>query len=275
MTFRDNDRIEVDFGRAAADYAQYRAGFPDRFFDRLFAIAWVKTGDRVLDLGAGTGPLARGLAKRGCNVVALDRSQPMLDEAKRLDRQAGADVEYVRATAEMTGLRSSSFDIVTAGVCWHWFDPDKAAAEARRLLMAGGRLIIADFAWLPLPGSVVEATENLIREHNPMMDDTVLRPARLAGTFVTGIHPLWFEDLSKAGFGEIECFSFDVFVTYSHEAWVGRIRASAYVGASLPAGAVQTFSEAHRALLARDFPDDPLQVPHRVFAVAGKSLSPK
>lgn len=275
MPSRDDDRIEVDFGRAAADYARYRAGFPDRFFDGLFAAAWVKSGDRVLDLGTGTGPLARGLAKRGCHVVALDRSQPMLDEAKRLDRQAGVDVEYVCATAEATGLRSSSFDIVTAGVCWHWFDPNKAAAEARRLLIAGGRLIIADFAWLPLPGSVVEATENLIRKHNRMMDDTVLRPARLAGTFVTGIHPLWFEDLSNIGFGEIECFGFDIYVPYSHEAWMGRIRASAYVGASLPADAVQTFSDSHRALLARDFPDDPLQVPHRVFAVTGKSPSSK
>lgn len=101
-------------------------------------------------------------------------------------------------------------------------------------------------------------------------DDTVLRPARLAGTFVTGIHPLWFEDLSKTGFGEIECFGFDIYAPYSHEAWIGRIRTSAYVGASLPADAVQTFSDTHRALLARDFPNDPLQVPHRVFAVTGK-----
>lgn len=270
---REENRTDVDFGRAATDYARYRAGFPDRFFDRLFTAGWVKTGDHVLDLGTGTGPLARGLAKRGCQVVALDRSQPMLDQAIRLDMQASVDVEYVCGTAESTGLRSSSFDVLTAGVCWHWFDPIKAAAEARRLLLPGGRLIIADFAWLPMPGSVVEATENLIRKHNPIMDDTALRPPRLAGTFVTGIHPLWFQDLSLAGFGEIESFSFDLFVPYSHEAWVGRIRASAYIGASLPADAVQAFSTAHRALLARDFPDDPLQVPHRVFAATG--ISPK
>jgi SAM-dependent methyltransferase len=122
----------------------------------------------------------------------------MLDEAMRLDRKAGVDVEYVCATAEATGLPSSSFDVMTAGVCWHGFDADQAATEASRLLVPGGRPIIADIAWLPLPGSVVEATENLIRKHNPNMDDTVLRPARLAGTFVDGIDPLWFEGYQNA-----------------------------------------------------------------------------
>jgi SAM-dependent methyltransferase len=264
------ENVDIDFGRAATDYARYRAGFPDRFFDQLFTADWVKIGNRVLDLGTGTGPLARGLAKRGCHVVGLDRSQSMLDEAIRLDRQAGLEVDYVCATAEATGLRSSSFDVITAAVCWHWFDRNKAAAEACRLLMAGGRLIIADFAWLPLPGSVVEATEHLIHTHNPIIDDAALRPFGLSGTIVTGIHPLWFEDLSKAEFGDIESFSFDVLVPYSHEAWVGRMRASAYIGASLPADAVQAFSTALRALLARDFGEDPLEVPHRVFAVTGR-----
>ena len=81
---------------------------------------------------------------------------------------------------------------------------------------------------------------------------------------------MWFEDLSKGEFGDIESFSFDVLVPYSLEAWVGRMRASAYIGASLPADAVQAFSTALRALLVRDFANDPLEVPHRVFAVTGR-----
>lgn len=263
--------MAVDFGKTATDYGRYRAGFPDPFFNRLFSGGWINIRDRVLDVGAGTGPLARGLAKRGCRVVALDRSQAMLEEAIRLNQQAGVEVEYVCAAAEATGLRSSSFDVLTAGVCWHWFNRIAAAAEASRVLVPGGRLIIADFAWLPLPGSVVEATENLIRQHNPIMDDRALRPIGLAGTIVTGIHPLWFQDLSVAGFNDIESFSFDILVPYTHEAWLGRMRASAYIGASLPADAVQTFTTAHRELLTRDFPEDPLQVPHRVSAVIGKS----
>ena len=44
---------------------------------------------------------------------------------------------------------------------------NSAALEARRLLAPSGRLVIAHFDWLPLPGNVVEATEALIKAHNP------------------------------------------------------------------------------------------------------------
>jgi len=253
--------MDVDFGRTASDYARHRAGFPDRFFERLFAAGFVKPADRVLDLGTGTGTVARGLAKRGCTVTGLDRSRALLEQAEALDREAGVEIHYVLATAEDTGLPAYTFDAVTAGQCWHWFDRPRAALEARRLLAHGGRLVIAHFDWLPLPGNVVEATENLVRAHNPSW----------SWHGGAGVHPFWFADLSSAGFVEIESFSFDVSVPYSHEAWLGRIRASAGVGASLAPDAIGRFDAAHRELLARDFPAEPLQIPHRVFAVTGRS----
>jgi SAM-dependent methyltransferase len=251
----------VDFGRAASDYARHRVGFPDSFFQRLLVAGWVKPADEVLDLGAGTGAVARGLATRGCKVTGLDPSVAMLEQARLLDREVGVEIQYVTGNAENTGLPARTFAAVTAGQCWHWFDRPKAALEVRRMLTAGGRLIIAHFDWLPLPGNVVQATEHLIHEHNPPWD----------GDDGTGIHPLWFGDLSHAGFLDIESFTFDVSVSYSHEAWLGRIRASSGVGASLTRAAVERFNDAHRELLARNFPDDPLQIPHRVFAVSGKA----
>ena len=63
--------------------------------------------------------------------------------------------------------------------------------------------------------------------------------------------------------------SFDRAVDYRHAAWRGRIRASAGVAASLGAAAVATFDAAHEALLAHDFPDQPLRVPHRCWAAIG------
>src|SRR5437016_4676489 len=65
---------EMDFGSSAADYAAHREGFPDSFFERL-----PLTG-RVLDLGSGTGTLARGYTERGASTVALDVSRAMLRE---------------------------------------------------------------------------------------------------------------------------------------------------------------------------------------------------
>jgi SAM-dependent methyltransferase len=249
----------VDFGRTACDYVLHRAGFPDRFFERLFEDRIVVERDRVLDVGTGTGTIARGLARRGVTVTGLDPSRALLDQAISLDREAGVEIRYVEATAEKTGLPGGTFDVVTAGQCWHWFERDKAAAEAYRLLVPGGRLVLAYFDWLPLPGNVVEATEKLIKEHNPPWD----------ADGGTGVHPAYFSDLSLAGFRDIESFTFDVAVPYSQEGWLGRIRASAGVGASLSPDAVARFDAAHREMLERDFPQPMLEIPHRVFALHG------
>jgi SAM-dependent methyltransferase len=253
--------MQVDFGKTADDYARHRAGFPDRFFARLFEAGFVRLDDRVLDLGTGTGTVARGLVKRGCKVTGLDPSKPLLDMARRLDQEEGIKTAYINAKAEETGAPAQNFDVVTAGQCWHWFDRSRAAAEAMRILVPGGRLIIAYFDWLPLPGNAVEATEQLILAHNPDW--------RMGGG--TGIYPKWFADLSTTGFLEIESFSFDLAVLYSHEAWLGRIRASAGIGASLSPDAVAAFNTAHAQLLSTKFPENPLSIPHRVFAVTGRT----
>jgi hypothetical protein len=71
----------------------------------------------------------------------------------------------------------------------------------------------------------------------------------------------------RAGFVDLECFSFDVAVDYTPEAWRGRVRASSTVGASLPAEHVARFDAALASLLAERFPGASLAVPHRVFAL--------
>src|SRR3990172_8874953 len=52
-----------DFGKAAEDYARYRKGFPDSFFKRLLQDGIGMPGQSILDLGTGTGSLARGFAR--------------------------------------------------------------------------------------------------------------------------------------------------------------------------------------------------------------------
>ncbi|NOX61408.1 MAG: class I SAM-dependent methyltransferase [Chloroflexi bacterium] len=248
---------EIDFGKTVNDYAQHRAGFPDELFERLRAFDVGLPGQRLLDLGTGSGSLARGFAARGCRVTALDPSWNLLLAARRLSQEERVVLAPVRAVAEATGLASSRFDVVTAGQCWHWFDRPRAAVEARRVLKPGGRLVIAHFDWIPLPGNVAYATEQLILAHNPAWS--------MSGG--TGLYPAWLADVARGGFANIETFSFDIDVFYSHEAWRGRIRASAGVAASLPPEAVAAFDMELGQLLSQRFPSDPLTVPHRVFAV--------
>ncbi len=253
----------IDFGRTAEDYARHRAGFPAELFRRLRAFDISLPGQRILDLGTGTGTLARGFAAHGAHVIGLDRAAALLGAAQTLAHREGVRLETVQAMAEGLPFPSATFDVVSAGQCWHWFDRKRAAAEASRVLKPGGKLVLAHFDWLPLPGNVVEATEQLIIRYNPPWAD--LEVLALSGS--TGIYRDWPTDMALAGFTGIETFSFDVDVPYTHEGWRGRIRASAGVAAAgLSPETIAAFDADLARLLREHFPQEPLQVPHRVFA---------
>lgn len=249
----------VDFGKTACDYASHRAGFPPAFFELLAERGYITAGQHALDIGTGTGTIARGLAHMGLTVSGLDPSANLLEKARELGHAAGVAIDYRAGTAEKTGTETDSLDLVTAGQCWHWFNRPRAVAETARILRPGGRLVIAHFDWLPLPGTVVEATEQLILEYNPLW----------AGAGGSGMYPNWLSDMASTGFQCLETMSFDVLQPYSHLAWCGRIRASAGIAASLPAQQIAQFDRALAELLTQRFSENPLQIPHRVWLVTG------
>lgn len=252
----------TNFGRAAEDYGTFRAGFPDSIFDRLAEFNIGLPDHSVIDLGTGTGTLARGFALRGCKVIGVDPDSRMISEAKKLDRQDGVGIRYVEAKAESTGLDGGIADVVTAGQCWHWFDQSRVIAEVIRLLKPGCELVIANFDWLPLVGNVVEATEDLIMQHNP---DWCFGGG-------LGMYPQYLPVLSEAGMQNIQTFSYDMDVAYEPEAWRGRIRASAGI-ADLDEDSARRFDADHAELLSARFPSSVLDVPHRVFAIIAKTAN--
>jgi len=248
-------RPSIDFGQAADDYGRHRPGFPDSFFDQLLRYGIGAAGQRVVDLGTGTGTLARGFALRGCSAVGIDPSHEMLARAAALDLAHHVSVRYVRATAEQTGLAAAAFDLVCAGQCWHWFDRVRAAAETARLLRPGGRALVAYFTYLSEPGTLGAATEVLVLRYNPSWP--------LAGS--DGRHPRFTNDLTATGLQHIDTFSFDVEITMTHESWRGRLRTCNGV-LTMPPDRIAAFDADLAVLLARDY-SDPLLVPHRVFGI--------
>jgi SAM-dependent methyltransferase len=248
-----------DWSGTSTDYARHRQGFPPRFYDMIAREGLFAPGMRVLDLGTGTGAVARALASRGGVVRGLDVAPGQIAAARRLAAAEGLAVRFEEGLAERNGQPDASFDLVVAAQCWHWFDRGLAAAEARRVLKPGGALLICHYDWLPLPGSVAHASEFLIEAHNPRW--------RMGRT--TGFYPQWAADMTTAGFARLAFAGFDHDAVYSRADWLGRIRASGGVGGGMEADAVARFDAEHAALLDARFPAEPLTVPHRVFAIWG------
>jgi SAM-dependent methyltransferase len=240
----------VDFGRTAQDYARYRTDFPPELFTRLGALGVGAAGARVADVGTGTGVLARGFAARGAVVTGLDVAAEMVEQA----RLAGGDVTYRVGSAEDTGLAGEAWDVVSAGQCWHWFDRDAAAAEAFRLLVPGGALVICYRDYVVEPGNVCAVSEELVLAHNPTWP--------LAGT--SGHRTGWPRELTGAGFARQVTESFVVDVEFTHEQWRGRMRTCNGVGASLTDTQVAAYDADLAAILGERFPE-PLVVPHDVW----------
>ena len=127
-----NDPTGRRFGEAAEAYERGRPEYPEAIIDWLLADA----PSTVIDLGAGTGKLTRGLAGRVETIVAVE-PDPMM-RAALSERLPGTSV--IAGTGEDLPLRDAYADLVVAGQAWHWVDPVRAVPEVARVLRPGGSL---------------------------------------------------------------------------------------------------------------------------------------
>jgi len=122
----------------------------DKAYDRL--TSHIKKGQRVLDLGCGTGALTLRAAQKDAKVKGIDVNAQMLEIAQQRAHEAGLtqNMELCEmGVAELGSEASESYDVVMSGLCFSELTEDEliyTLKEVKRILKPGGRLLVADEA---------------------------------------------------------------------------------------------------------------------------------
>jgi SAM-dependent methyltransferase len=150
QSFERREELRDAFGGMAGLYHEARPAYPDALLDDLVALSGIASGDRVLEVGAGTGIATAALAARGLHVVAVERA-PELADVARANLAAWPAVE-VRTGAFETTPAEGTFDAVVAFSSFHWIDPSTRYRRVAALLCDGGIHATADARMAPADG---------------------------------------------------------------------------------------------------------------------------
>lgn len=140
--------LESAPGRYDRGIRMLTLGRVDKVYDRL--TSQITQGQKVLDIGCGTGALTLRAIQKGAAVKGIDVNARMLEIARKrvneTDRSQNAELCEM-GVAELESEASESYDIVMSGLCFSELTEDElhyTLKEAKRILKPGGRLLIAD-----------------------------------------------------------------------------------------------------------------------------------
>ncbi|MEM7019319.1 MAG: class I SAM-dependent methyltransferase [Pseudomonadota bacterium] len=239
----DNEKY-FDWGKTSKDYARYREGYPESFYDTLCALGIGIEGQQILDLGTGTGVLARAFARHGAHVIGADIAENQIQAARDLATEENLDIEFRVSPAEDIELPDGSLDVVSAGQSWLYFDNEIMIPKVLRMLKETGCLVLTHLLWLPYKDDIARQMEELVLKYNPDWQ----------GAHYNGAMPAMMP-WAKEAF-ELKTFHvMEMPLTFTHESWRGRIRACRGTSASLPPDMVAEFDAEHQALLEKLVPD--------------------
>jgi SAM-dependent methyltransferase len=138
------------FDEIAAEYDRNRPAYPEELIDQACRAAGLGRGDRVLEVGCGSGQLTRSLAARGLHVTAVEPGQRLLALARQNLAGAGP-VEFVPARFEDAPLPGGRFRAVFSASAFHWLDPRVSWQKAADVLVPGGMLALVQYFGLDEP----------------------------------------------------------------------------------------------------------------------------
>jgi SAM-dependent methyltransferase len=140
------------FDGMAAEYDRHRPGYPGALIDHACRAAGIGSGDRVLEVGCGTGQLTRALVARGLHVTAVEPGPNLIALARQNLAGAGA-VDFVNARFEDAALPRERFAAVFCASAFHWVDPEVSWQQAADVLVPGGTLALVQYFGLAEPRS--------------------------------------------------------------------------------------------------------------------------
>jgi SAM-dependent methyltransferase len=129
------------FSNRVEDYVRYRPGYPAGLIDWLRDAIALRHSWIVADVGSGTGLLSIPFMAAGNLVYGVEPNAAMRAAA---ETAFAAEPRFVSVagSAEATTLCDASVDLVAAGQAFHWFDPEPARREWKRILAIGGQALV-------------------------------------------------------------------------------------------------------------------------------------
>jgi len=127
----------------------------------------------VLDVGAGTGSVARQLLPYATRIDAVDPSAAMIAEGRRLPNGMDPRLRWINATAETAPL-DPPYGLVTAGTSLHWMDLDRVIPRFASALVPSGRLAVLEVVETAIgPTPWNDAATAIIKEYSELKADHV------------------------------------------------------------------------------------------------------
>jgi len=132
------------FDTMAVEYDRNRPTYPDALVGRACEASRLAAGDRVLEIGCGTGQLTRSLVARGLHVTAVEPGQNLIALAREQPNGPGA-VEFIHSRFE-DAAPGAGFAGVFSASAFHWIDPDVSWSKVAQSLEPGGLLALIQYA---------------------------------------------------------------------------------------------------------------------------------